>query len=284
MKWSIPAKTFLVGEYAALAGAPAIILTTTPCFEVTLSNDPGMQGIHPESPAGRLWAAFGDKTQGLAWFDPYAGCGGLGASSAQFVGTYAAINNLQTKTFNKDALLNCYFNYGWQGTGLRPSGYDVLAQSMSGCAYINKEFERCQSMSWPFLDIAFLLLHTGKKLATHEHLQAAELPYQIDRLAIIVDDAKKAFELNSSTALVEAVNAYHQQLLKMKLVASHSQDSIEQLESQSDILAIKGCGAMGADVLLLIVPSLRLDMLRKQFSNEGWRILATSDDLSAVQQ
>ena len=29
MKWQIPAKTFLLGEYAALAEASAILLTTT---------------------------------------------------------------------------------------------------------------------------------------------------------------------------------------------------------------------------------------------------------------
>ena len=34
--WKIPAKTFLVGEYAALTGACAIVLTTKPCFSFSL--------------------------------------------------------------------------------------------------------------------------------------------------------------------------------------------------------------------------------------------------------
>ena len=52
--WSIPAKTFLVGEYAALKEQSAILLTTTPCFELRLTSQPGLHGIHPQSPAGRI--------------------------------------------------------------------------------------------------------------------------------------------------------------------------------------------------------------------------------------
>ena len=36
MKWSIPAKTFILGEYAAIAQRSAILVTTTPYFEVKL--------------------------------------------------------------------------------------------------------------------------------------------------------------------------------------------------------------------------------------------------------
>ena len=49
--WTIPAKTFLMGEYAALAGESALLLTTTPHFELSLTDNPGLHGIHPDSPA-----------------------------------------------------------------------------------------------------------------------------------------------------------------------------------------------------------------------------------------
>nr|WP_256594408.1 hypothetical protein [Legionella pneumophila] len=55
MKWQIPAKTFLLGEYAAIAGEPAILLTTSPCFTLTLTENAKLEGIHPESPAGLWW-------------------------------------------------------------------------------------------------------------------------------------------------------------------------------------------------------------------------------------
>ena len=43
MKWRIPAKTFLLGEYAAVAGESAIVLTTSPCFELSLANEATIQ-------------------------------------------------------------------------------------------------------------------------------------------------------------------------------------------------------------------------------------------------
>lgn len=90
MKWLIPAKTFLLGEYAALAGASAILLTTYPCFELTLtSKNNQLSEIHPKSPAG-VWWQQQHLDHGLIWNDPYTERGGLGASSAQFLASYLA--------------------------------------------------------------------------------------------------------------------------------------------------------------------------------------------------
>ncbi len=275
MKWSIPAKTFFLGEYAAIAGAPAIALTTTPCFEVTLTDSPGLQGIHPESPAGLFWTQKERTEHGLLWHDPYRGCGGLGASSAQWLGAWFASNHLQKKQPSQDDMLKAYFQSAWQGVGLRPSGYDILAQSLHGCVYIHRQQAQCQIYPWPFDDLAFILLHTGQKLATHQHLQALSLTDKIKQLAEIVQSAKIAFETKDSTRIIESVNAYHQYLLKLDLVASHSLQQIKALQKNPDILAIKGCGAMGADVLLLLVPKHRL----ADFSMMGLNILATSENI-----
>ena len=79
--------------------------------------------------------------------------------------------------------------------------------------------------------------------------------------------------------MIEAVNGYHERLLRMDLVASHSLEQIEALKTQADVLAIKGCGAMGADVLLLLVPMTRLAECRICLETIGLDVLATSDDL-----
>lgn len=87
MIWRIPAKTFLLGEYAALAQGSAMLLTTNPCFEFGLC-DQNKGFIHPDSPAGQ-WLklqALGDSP--THWFDPYEARGGLGGSSAEFIGAY----------------------------------------------------------------------------------------------------------------------------------------------------------------------------------------------------
>ena len=279
MKWSIPAKTFFLGEYAAIAGASAMVLTTSPCFDLTLTDTPGLHGIHHESPAGLWWSQQGHADVGLQWHDPYQGCGGMGASSAQFLGTYLASMYLQKKAVDQQEMLHAYFQCAYSGKGLRPSGYDVLAQSLNGCVYIDKQKNRCQIFLWPFQEIAFLLLHTGQKLATHDHLQTMALPDQIKELTAIVDSAKSAFEEADSQHIVNAVNAYHEQLERLNLVAEHSLQHIAFLKKQPDILAAKGCGAMGADVLLLLVPIKKQASVSQHLSAIGWKILATNADL-----
>lgn len=282
MKWTIPAKTFLLGEYAALQGEGAIILTTSPVFELSLVPDnEEITGIHPQSPAGLWWAHHRNLNQGLVWQDPYHDIGGVGASSAQFLGTYLASCHVLNMTPNLHSLMDAYYQSAWQGVGLRPSGYDVLAQTQKGCVYINRQKNEIKNYNWPFKDISFILLHSGQKLATHYHLQKTSLPTSIEHLAKTVELAKKAFDKKNSIGLIDAINQYQHQLTEMNLMAKHSLSYIKDFKNDTDILAIKGCGALGADVLLLIVPSVFLDTKLNYLSGLGWTILATNRDLYA---
>lgn len=281
MTYFIPAKTFFLGEYAALAGGPAMLLTTSPCFEVTVISEPDLIAFHPASPAGRLWAEQGLPNKSLHWYDPYAGMGGLGASSAQFLGAYLA-STTNSQLSRKD-LLDTYFKFAWQGTHLRPSGYDVLAQSSTQCVYVHSHAAHIDSYAWPFIDLAFILVHTGQKLATHEHLQ--QLAYTtatIAQLITLVESAHAAFQLADSARIIDIVNAYHACLLQMNLVAPHSLQLMEQIRSYSKSLAIKGCGAMGADVLLLLLPAHELENDCLKLRKDNRAILATSKDLYGV--
>ncbi|HHT0593824.1 TPA: hypothetical protein ACTXXA_001730 [Legionella anisa] len=280
MKWSIPAKTFLLGEYAALAGASALLLMTVPCFELTLTTQEKSAGIHPESPAG-LWWLQQNLRQGLLWHDPYGGRGGLGASSAQFLASYLAGCFINDTAPDLNKMLGAYYESSWNGKGLRPSGYDVIAQSQQGCVYINKQQKMINSYDWPFQDLSFFLIHTGMKLATHHHLQdsALPLPDQIDYLSFLVDEAKQAFEQIDSKKLITAINSYHQKLTELNLVAEHSLKFISEFKKYPEIVAIKGCGALGADVLLLITSADKSQILANQLKIQNWTILATEKDL-----
>lgn len=282
MKWLIPAKTFLLGEYAALAEQSAILLTTTPCFEVTLTKQQESTGIHPESPAGLWWQAERDSDHNLSFADPYSGRGGLGASSAQFLGSYLASCQLHDKSPQLNAMLHAYYQSAWNGTGLKPSGYDVIAQSQQGCVFINKQKKIIQSYPWPFHDLSFLLLHTGKKLATHHHLQETALPFQIDELSALVDIAKQAFDEANSQKLIQAINSYHQNLMKLDLVAPHSMELIASLRNCPEVLAIKGCGALGSDVLLLISSRQDAAVLKEKLLKQNWSLLATEENLTKI--
>ncbi|WP_133127500.1 mevalonate kinase family protein [Legionella nagasakiensis] len=278
MKWFLPAKTFLLGEYVAIVGGPALVLTTTPCFEVTLLDKVGLNNIHPASPAGRWWKESNIE-QGLSWFDPYQNRGGLGASSAQFLGAYYASCYVHNKMGTLMEMHEAYSQVSWDKQGLRPSGYDVLAQSLRGCVYIHHQQRQYQIYDWPFDDLAFILLHTGKKLITHHHLQTQSLPNEINELSIIVELGKQAFESRDSACMIDAVNAYHKQLLSLNLVTKESQQYLDWLKQQTEILAAKGCGAMGADVLLLFVSRTKLQPVLKQLSLIGCDLLATSEHL-----
>ena len=212
--------------------------------------------------------------------DPYDGIGGLGASSAQFLAAYLAYLSKHHKPLTEQALLEAYWASSFQeGGGIRPSGYDVLAQAQSGCVYLNRNQSENKVYAWPFPDIAFVLLHTGEKLATHHHLQALQLTDAISLLAPIVDLGKTAFDEASSALLTEAVSAYYEQLLALGLVAPQTKAYVTRLSENPDVLALKGCGAMGADVLLALVPLHRLTESMAYFSAEGFPILASSRHL-----
>ena len=279
MKWNIPAKTFLLGEYAAIVGAPAIILTTQPCFEVSLIAESGLHGIHSESPAGRWWMRQNISNVGLRWYDPYMGKGGLGASSAQFVGAFSAVNYLLNKSMSQRHLLEAYLNVAWQGEGVRPSGYDVLAQSLQGCVFIGSNAASYQSTAWPFADLAFVLFHTGQKLATHQHLQTFHLPREMQQLANIVDSARLAFTHVDDALLIRAINEYYQALVQLNLVAQHTMTLVHDLQRQTPVLAVKGCGAMGADVIFILLEARHLQNFLQRMRLLKLDVVATSEDL-----
>lgn len=281
MKWLIPAKTFLVGEYAAVLGGPALVLTTTPCFEVTLVDGNHHEGIHPDSPAGQWWASHRIPDKGLMWRDPYEGKGGLGASSAQFLGTYLASCHLLHIKPSHKVLLDAYYQSSWRGEGLRPSAYDLLAQSQHRCVYVNRKLGIMQSYDWVFDDIAFLLVHSGQKLMTHYHLQRISLPDSMHELSVVAESARTAFEQGCSDQLIAAVDAYQQHLTARGLVAQHSLEHLQALKLKKNILTAKGCGAMGADVLLLIVEKDSLAKVSQDLVVDGWNVLASSHDIYA---
>lgn len=282
MKWFIPAKTFLIGEYVALHGGPALVLTTAPCFEVILTEIPGLHGLHQQSPAGRWWLNQSIKTHGLAWYDPYQGLGGLGASSAQFLGAYMAsqyVMRSSTISPKIPELMDAFLQSASQGIGLKPSGYDVLAQHLEGCAFIHHQQRQYVNLAWPFKDLDFILLRTGVKIPTHEHLNQLDLQDNLNPLIETAALGCQAFQMGDSQPLIDAICIYHEQLKKRGWVSPHSLKCIDLLHAWLKPVAIKGCGALGADVLLMLVQADNLGRHTQELALAGWNVLATSQDL-----
>ena len=99
-KIQIPGKTFFFGEYAALVGGSALLLTTRPGFEMNVheSIHSTSNPFHPESPAGLYFNQHEKFFQNwsIAFVDHYQGRGGFGASTAQFLGLALFRKQIQT--------------------------------------------------------------------------------------------------------------------------------------------------------------------------------------------
>lgn len=253
---SVPSKTFLLGEYAVLQGQGALLLATEPRFKLAVSgrakNTFQVEGIHPESPAGKMLAQDTFYKQfHFQFIDPYHGLGGFGASSAQFVMLYALKKHLESEPINMSDMLKVYEKFSWDSSGLPPSGLDLITQLQGQICYYAKNKDTLKSFAWPSPDLGYCLIHTGRKLATHDHLK--EPPnFDAEALSAIVQSGLASLESDNSQGFIEAINQYRQALQSQHLIAEHTQVILKQLGECADILAYKGCGALGADVIIVI--------------------------------
>lgn len=267
----IPAKTFLIGEYAALFGDPAIVFTTKPYFRLEWHHEKtGLEGIHEHSPAGLLWRKHPKlREYGITWHCPYNDIGGLGASSAQFIGMYRLLCKLSKRAFSIKSLLSAYFDVISSMSTQKPSGYDVLAQSLYGFSLISDLSSWSLETHWPFSSHGLLLFHMNQKMATHTHLETWERHWDREAGKHIVMEAMQAFKTKNGSKFIEKINDYRKLLKNQGLVAPHTQHYIDQFLNYPGVRAIKGCGAMGADVLMLIVDKADKDSVKKALFEEG---------------
>lgn len=286
IQFDIPAKTFLVGEYSALYGGPALLVTTKPCFQLNWidtdenQNQPHLKNIHPESPAGRWWLSSQHHRGVLEWQDPYQGRGGLGASGAQFLGAYLVSCYCLQKEPQISNMLEAFRQSNTCNEGLPPSGYDVLAQSQNQCVAVHRNQSFIQTYPWHFADLDFFLVHSGKKIQTHEHLKHLQLSMSsIKTLSEIAEATQMAFSTQNSSQLIEAINAYYACLVANQLVIEDTMQSVSAFQACGHVLAAKGCGALGADVLLLITTRDDAVTFGAQLRKEHQLILATSADI-----
>lgn len=249
----IPGKTFLVGEYGVLQGGPALIATTEPCFyeiKSILTADQTGSLPHPESPAGRLLLDHGVPLSSLEVFDPYEGQGGLGASTAQFLLAWQKIFPVFDVQEQWPKLLKEYRRYA-TFKGRTPSGADLLAQAVGGVALVDEPRSNLKALDWPFAHLHFTLLRTGHKVATHQHLsEMKDINY-----SSLIEIARRAchhFELADETGFVASIQDFAKDLSCLGLVLPATQNVLKQIQSLSEVLAAKGCGALGADIILLL--------------------------------
>ncbi len=289
MVFTVPGKTFLAGEYLALQAGPALVFLSQPCFELQVSRGSGQAPqIHPDSPAGKfmaMHAAYFAQFD-LTFQDPYNGKGGFGASTAQFLSVYALwaqqeahVQDMQ-RLLDFRHLLETYYQVAWNGQGQRPSGADLVGQLKGSLTFFDKAQGLISVKSWPFVDIEFFLLHTGNKVATHEHLKT--LPeFDGSVLRSSFQTIRESFDSADSSVFVQGVKDYAAALKTLNFTCEPTFKLLENIRQIPGVRAAKGCGALGADVVLVVTEKNNSQDFIQFCQTEKIALISSSQKISA---
>ncbi len=262
---SCPSKIFLLGEYAVLAGGPALLASLAPRFELECVSAGGYsfaELFSPLSPAGRLVANTRELPEGLWRFtDRLEGRGGLGASSAQYV---LAQQAMVSPKLDWKSIWRSFVELTSQGAiGIPPSGADVVSQVQGGVVCFDPARESVREIAsklGPQILVFSTTTQVGRKVATHEHL--AELgkkgfpdaPWArelVGGLSQTVGAGVKAFEANEIAALGHAFDQASSLLKAAGLECAETSADRAAFKSVPGVLGAKGSGALQSDALLV---------------------------------
>lgn len=274
---SAPGKTFLCGEYLALNGGPSLVLATEPRFRLTIAKSlVTSHPFHPESPAGQFIASHPEFYEGfeLKFENPY-GTGGFGGSTAEFLLVKAMHQfgpGLRTEhqlDLDVRAAWNAYRELH-TGRDIKPSGADLVGQACGFVTAFERRSGRIQIFSWPFQNLGFALFKTSIKLATHEHLNDGALLELADQFETLEPPCQKVWDAlakGSEGQFLIGLNEVGRILEKLKLQAEPVLLKTQKLRGIAGIRAAKGCGAMGADVVVVVFD--RREIRREEVIDAG---------------
>ena len=285
---SCPSKTFLLGEYVALDGGACLLVGTHPRFELKIQNGDGFCPFSPLSPAGKLWNKYSDQTSNwTAQLTNPLNLGGLGASSAEFLLLHTALHVQKTLAWEAQLepdlseILREYSEL-CSGEGTPPSGADIAVQLKGGVTLFEKARGKIQRKSWGFDKLSFLLFSTNVKIATHEHLQNLS-NWERAPLNQAVEMGIQAWRDQNETSFVESIRQTQVTLKNLGFEAPTTSLILKDLLERPKVLAAKGCGALGADVVLVICAREDKEELRQALSLK-LQFIASESDLSEGMQ
>lgn len=255
---TVPSKTFLFGEYLVLKGGPALLLNSTPRFKLLVeqTNCRNVKCIN-----------FGEnniiheyiKTNpylfdylSLKFVDPYKGMGGFGATSALYLLVTTLKHYLEKSVFNQFTFLKDYVRFFRKENGRLACESDIISQLYGGITFYHKNVSTMKRIEWPFQHLTFCLIHADQKIATAEHLQ--QLPkIRFRKLEKYSYHGLNALLERDSTAFCKAMNRFNHHLQKNDLLSPHTNHLLAKILQYNYILAAKGCGALGADVICVLL-------------------------------
>ena len=277
-------KTFVAGEYGALLSGSALLLVSEPCFaaEFYCAGD-----ARVAKPVSKHCQAFVNSKPALSdisckFYDPYGGRGGLGASSAEFLFWLRLNAFLSQHSYDfcvpshRRQALDYYFNSVWNKSGSKPSGLDLVAQNYSGFVFIDLPANEVTKIAWPFPDVAFSIVHTGYKVATHLHLSSLAVNEDMRDLSVFGKDAKDSLMSGNLISFLKVIKDNANVLKKMSLTIANTQNILSCINSSGLFLAAKGCGALGADVILCFYNKKNQEKVSLFFQQQSLQVLTCS--------
>ncbi len=278
-QFSIASKVLIFGEYSVLAGGAAIAMALAPRFKLNLFHKSTMgfstnQSMH--SPAHRYYLKWRQENQGHAacygwsFVDPFARQGGLGASSAEFALLYYA---LQKVTRPGSVVV---WSRAWEiyreltaEEPMPPSGVDMITQWCGGVIGMQRQGEVWQTPSrlthhfeWGRRMVILRASHQNeRKTPTHLHLRALagwlgdpvkkrEWQKLAVRLQEMVVRAFSAIQCQDEIGFGRILTEYANGLASAGLECSQTREDRKALMNVPGVVGVKGCGALGSDVLL----------------------------------
>jgi mevalonate kinase len=201
------------------------------------------------SPAQRLWQ---NNLPSINFTDPHEGKGGFGASTAEFISVALALDQQQQRATDAWKWWETYRTF-LEHTA---SGVDLLAQFASVdqtdsnfCVWVDPKEKKLERLDG---SPPFLIVRTGQKIKTHEHLAKIGKIAPQPKLVAISHSAHAAMKAKDWQALAYALNQYQDELDSMGWLVDSSRQLLQQLRQLPGCLGGKACGALGADALLLV--------------------------------
>jgi hypothetical protein len=137
-----------------------------------------------------------------------------------------------------------------------------------------------EARAWPFADLSFWIVRTQEKVATHEHLSSLKAD-KFGALKTASALCVESFRPGHSAEFLKHLAVFTAELRRQGLQAPLSLSLTSELESQSWCRLAKGCGAFGADTLVVFALRADRDFVMSELQNRHLEIVATEDALSA---
>lgn len=249
MKYFVPSKTFLTGEYSVLVGGSALGLATDPSFEISYLSDQIPFQFHESSPAG-LFLRKKNKTANVHIHDPYLSKGvqgGFGKSTAEYFAALIPFLKIEKKTPTQ--IHSDYLSL-FAHQKVKPSGVDLLIQYIGQVAVVDQKQQKYRSTLWKFEKLSFFILSTGLKVQTHEHLENLDLT-KLTNLPILSDQVIDAYLNKTQDDFLLLLKKWSIALKDLGLLHKDAESLQNEILKIKNVKHVKPCGALGADVMLV---------------------------------